>query len=304
LTPIFGPSFINECLRPQDLGFGRFKIDPEVVRCATLEAEGWKIGHTSRGGSTEEAKRHKDTPRSAPELPAPSKELRPRSDKPAFKLSSPFESDSDASNGHRNNYSYKSAALEPLELSPKSKRADATTSGWTSINSSRYTTPAPLYQTPVRALAKSLLTEPRYSPTVSWRDAEPEKVKPTITGEAPIDRRRSTRSRKPVQTTEPSDTKPCLPACSGSESDDTDISLSLPKKKQKKPASCHIAARTAEASAPPSDHVSPDEKNFSKKYNISDFRAAKWLLDLHARDAQLAKEPNFSTGLKRKGSPA
>jgi hypothetical protein len=295
LTPIFGPSFINECLRPHDPGFGRFKIDLEIVRRAALEAEGRKIEKISRSGSPEDVKINQDIPRSAPQLPTTTKQLRPRNDKPAFKLSSPFESDSDTTQGDRN-YSYKSAALEPLELSPKSTHPEVTSSGWTSINCSRYNTPVPLTGTPVNALSKSLLTEPRYSPTVSWRAAEPEKVKKEVMSEAAQPRRRSTRSQKAVQSTETTEGQPYTSAANDSESDDTSISVPPLKKKKRLGNKTGINR--------PHDSTESARKGVSVKYNKVDYNAARWLLELHSRDAQLAKESNHLTGQKRKASPA
>ncbi|SMR43849.1 unnamed protein product [Zymoseptoria tritici ST99CH_3D1] len=291
LTPIFGPTFIDECLRPNDPGFGRFKIDPEIVRRAAVSVAGPKAGKESRSSSQEDTKTYQNIPRSAPQPLPTDKQLRARDEKPDFKLSSPFESDSD-----NQIYSHKATALEPLELSPKSKHPEMAGSGWTSINSSRYCTPAPLYQTPVNALSKSLLTEPRYSPTVSWRAAEPEKTKAVTIDEAPSARRRSTRFQKAVKTTETSDKQPSIVSSSSSESDDTDISVSPPKKRKRSQTETAVAADL------PQDRTGPG-KNVSTKFSAADRRAAYWLLELHSRDAQLAKEPNFTTGQESTASP-
>ncbi|KAL1306291.1 hypothetical protein AAFC00_004376 [Neodothiora populina] len=41
LTPIFGPSFIKDCLHPTHHGYARFRIDPEVIRSCQRQGEGW-----------------------------------------------------------------------------------------------------------------------------------------------------------------------------------------------------------------------------------------------------------------------
>lgn len=55
LTPIFGPSFVQECLLPNDPGFGKFKIDPQLIEDARAEAEEWRRAagvHKMHAGST------------------------------------------------------------------------------------------------------------------------------------------------------------------------------------------------------------------------------------------------------------
>ena len=47
LTPIFGPDFVRECLPPSAPGFARFRIDPQIVRFARMEAEGWRADRDS-----------------------------------------------------------------------------------------------------------------------------------------------------------------------------------------------------------------------------------------------------------------
>ncbi len=42
LTPIFGPNFTKDCLNKNHARFGTFKISPETVRNATLEADNHK----------------------------------------------------------------------------------------------------------------------------------------------------------------------------------------------------------------------------------------------------------------------
>ncbi|QIW97660.1 hypothetical protein AMS68_003178 [Peltaster fructicola] len=55
LTPIFGPSFVQECLLPNDPGFGKFKIDSQLIEDAQAEAEEWRraaVSYKTHASST------------------------------------------------------------------------------------------------------------------------------------------------------------------------------------------------------------------------------------------------------------
>ncbi|KAI5249003.1 hypothetical protein E4T43_01114 [Aureobasidium subglaciale] len=102
LTPIFGPSFIRDCLPPNHPGFARFTINPDVVRVCAREAEGW------RGATTNNYSPMANHTTSAPALPIPRstpmplpepKRLRTRPTRPRIdtaQLGSPFHSDNES----------------------------------------------------------------------------------------------------------------------------------------------------------------------------------------------------------------
>ncbi|KAK4540472.1 hypothetical protein LTR36_009218 [Oleoguttula mirabilis] len=304
LTPIFGPSFIKECLRPEHAGYCRFKISSEVVRCAQLEAEGLRSGPNSRSGSP--VSDHdgytvgaQEIPRSVPPPSGtPLKLLRPRKEPPRFKLGSPFESDSDASDRR---YTHANAAFESPELSPKTTR-DIASPGWTSINRQQHnvTPPAPPHNTPVGSLSNSLLTEPHTLPTTSWRALDAAAAASPLVTQMPTgahDKHRAHKRRI-------SHKAPAEPAyyvrsasSSSSESDDVDIMTPSPgtTKRQRREDTPALASS---ASSTPSQLKS----GRTTKYTATDARAAQWLLNLSVRDSQLAAGPEQMRGQKRRAS--
>jgi hypothetical protein len=104
LTPIFGPSFIRDCLPPNHPGFARFTIDPEVVRACAREAEGWRVDagatHYSLVPSHPTSSPALPIPRSAPIQLSEPKRLRARPTRPrvdtAAHLGSPCHSDDES----------------------------------------------------------------------------------------------------------------------------------------------------------------------------------------------------------------
>lgn len=179
MTPIFGLSFIKECLHPSHAAYNRFKIDPQLIRQARLEAQAWKL-EASRSG-TPASEPFYDTaeiPGSVPPTSAPTAimDMRPKREKPAFKLGSPFSPELEQSYAYsRINH----ADVKDDSVSPKSSHAVAPTSrtpgefilSWTSINR---TPPAPPTNTPVEytSHALQLLTQPHTdlgAQQPSWR---------------------------------------------------------------------------------------------------------------------------------------
>lgn len=300
LTPIFGESFIKECLRPEHAGFRSFKINSEVVRCAQLEAEGLRSGASSRSGSPVDghdnhAVRSQEIPRSEP-APAQLKQLRPRKELPAFNLRSPFESDSEASD---RKYTRDNTAFESPELSPKTTRHNHSSPGWTSINRQHndMAPPSPPNNTPVGSLSHSLLTEPRTLPMTSWRALEPKAAvsKATKTHTDIHDKYRPHKRRNPDSPHDDAD-RIRSASHSSSESDDVDIDISPSATKRQ---------RREDTPAPASSAASTPVRvktGRSKKYTATDARAAQWLLNLSVRDSQLSMGPEEMRGQKRRAS--
>ncbi|KXS99262.1 hypothetical protein AC578_6212 [Pseudocercospora eumusae] len=283
LTPIFGPSFIKECLRPEHPNFARFKIDSEVVRCAALEAEGWKPDNASRSDMPPGSYGIRDIPRSQPEAP-PGYQARPRNDHLNFKSGSPFDSGSESP--RYGNYTYASSPMRSPALSPKSSPNEQP--NWTSINRTQHSsTPSAVQAPSVTALANSLLTEPRYSPAMSWRAAE------SMVQEGG---RASKRRRSTLPPPAPSRDANTSRSPSSSESDEGDINLSSRSRKSTRRS--HAKPDSASRASVPK-RLKTDNPAASK-YNAADARAAQWLLNLSMRDQQLASESNVITGHKRK----
>jgi len=306
LTPIFGTSFIKECLHPTHPGFEKYKIGCEVLRCAQLEAEGWMSEASSRGGSPFVTDNGQGIPRSAPPLvqtPQP-KQLRPR---PTFKAGSPFESDTEHADA---NYIHVAAGLDSPGLSPKSTRHIATR-GWTSVNEGElYCAPPPPNNTPVGSVSHMLLTEPRSFQTTAWRglhrltDVTASKtVKMPTTAH---DKHRSYKRRMSVQAVaeEADYTVPPPTPTQGSESEDDEAVTNEPsttKKRQRRDSykSTFSSPLLRSGSTTPAETRAAGK---STKYNATDMRAAQWLLNLSVRDSQLACGPREVQGLKRKAS--
>ena len=249
LTPVFGPSFLKECLRPEHSGFGKFKIDSEVIRCAQLEADGLRSIDNSRCASpvTLSKSTAKDIPRS---VPPTLKLLPPKREQPAFKLGSPF-SESESERGDRN-YAHTRAGPESPELSPKTLRSNDMT--WTSVNDRKL--PPPPANTPVGSFSHALLTTPRalQPQTTSWRALDEALTAPKLMATTPS-------TKRGISAT--STTSNEL-----SESDDGDIKV--PVKRQRTRSSTPRNAKLGRAT----------------KYTPSDVQAAKWLLKLSAGNAQ------------------
>ena len=291
LTPIFGPSFIKECLRPDHPGFARFKIDPEVVRCASLEAEGWRPDNFCQGAMPllGQSSYGQAIPRSQPEVYVPSfSQPQPRVDHSRFRMDSPFGFGTD--HGVDQSYTYSSPARASPALSPKSRTIPDgdSSAAWTSINQAHdFDFPPSSHGTSSGPLPSSLLNEPRHIPlaTAMRRAAQTELV-PVVQAQKTKERstKRALKRRHSVvsqSSEELPDEEPEAVLSTSSESDDADISLSLPSKGT---SGEQAAIRTTRSSK----RVKAG-KVLSKKFSPADARAAQWLLNLSQRDTQLAQ---------------
>ncbi|KAK4991477.1 hypothetical protein LTR66_006545 [Elasticomyces elasticus] len=148
LTPIFGPTFINECVPTSNPTFARFKIDPQLVKAAASEAKQWRS--SSRSGTPMSAF---DTPtfnkvKTQTSLSTSTfKNLRPRKGKSTVAADN-YDGDSDTDNRRY---------MESPAVSPKT-----IATSWTSVNRPR-APPSPPNNSPVDRpdnLAYSLLTSP------------------------------------------------------------------------------------------------------------------------------------------------
>lgn len=287
LTPIFGPSFIHECLEKDDPRFGRFKIDAQIVRDAQQGANAYKTPIING------AAKDKTIPRSVPgEIDTGAgKDLRPRAGRPTFKVDSPFSSDSEAT--------YTLAPDSP-EISPKSTHSSP---AWTSIN--RRPEMSATNNTSFRPLQDSLLNEPRY---VSWRSAETnaqptshesKTTAPTTTSASGHGDKSNKRRRLSTRIAE-ADTKYPIPRrdydgeASQSESDDEDLVVPASPKKRVR----HARKEPTSAPSPRTMPKAGDETG-SRKYRADEYRAANWLLSLSMRDADLATGPNGPVQLEK-----
>jgi hypothetical protein len=102
LVPIFGKDFPDVCLRPEDPGFGGFKIDPAIVAQCGAETKSWPLrddAHATPASSC--------TPSEAAETPRPDrnilqskqlKELRPKLTNKATSPESGYGTDTDGAN--------------------------------------------------------------------------------------------------------------------------------------------------------------------------------------------------------------
>lgn len=264
LTPIFGTSFLRDCIPPSNPNFARFKIDPQIVRQATAEAKRWREQSASRNNTPETdyvdhtvhtAGTVKEIPRSAPPTSVV-KTLRPRKEKPRFKLSSPFSTDSD---GDRN-YRFDSTASP--DISPKTQVSNS--SAWASINEPSSRPNSSTY----RLLPKTITKGPQ---TTSWRAAEA--VPRTIKMPTGAHDKRRLAKRVVKDDDDDDDADYAGDAGSPSSSDGVGVSNSYNKRQKRE-----------DTPAPP---VHPR----SKKYTATEARAAQWLINLSLRDSHLALGP-------------
>jgi hypothetical protein len=296
LTPIFGLSFVKECLPPTHSNYQRFKIDSETVRCATLEAEGWKQ-------SVMHANSPAEIPRSVPHgiAVAGGKELRPRESRPMFKSGSPFHSDGETTDRSGYDGTARSTVASP-GISPKtSTRQTFKSPTWTSVNGSRPVGASNVSHTQVNPLTQSLLNQPHQF--TSWRPAGASDAAAPVMSERKASLRThqkgNTRKRRhpsPEQEVPDEDynNDSSDATTSSSESDDVDIVVSH-KKRPRLLVTKH--GNNASAAASPSANTS--EQNKSLKFTAEDFRAARLLLALNEQDDHLALGPNGAVRRQR-----
>lgn len=135
LTPIFGPSFLKDCIPKGGPDFENWIIDPEVIRVCTLETQSWRQDTVSRTGTPmsgiEQPAHYTSAPRSEHLEP---KNLRPRASRPNLRVDSPFDSSRSSSSFDSNDrYEHDSPSISPK----------TTSSSWTSINHNRDPPPSP-----------------------------------------------------------------------------------------------------------------------------------------------------------------
>jgi hypothetical protein len=182
LTPVFGPSFVTECLAPGDPNYKRWKIDNNIVRRDGLQAEGWRLQASrsvtpaSPAGATYTAPNIPmyQPPTSTP-TSYPSQAARPQRERPVFKEGSPFSPG--AASSHRGRAL--NLDTDDSDISPKSSPARTYPGGWTSIDQ-RATPPSVPRNTPVGGIDRSLqlLTQPIDSigaQESSWRSLNGER---------------------------------------------------------------------------------------------------------------------------------
>ncbi|KAM3425593.1 hypothetical protein BST61_g7540 [Cercospora zeina] len=288
LTPVFGPTFINECLEPGEQGFGSFKIDPEVVRCAAREAASWRPDNYGQRAVPASAAGHHycpPVPRSQPEGLVPSMpEAQPRGGHMRFRTDSPFAFSSHVPTGPR--YGYASPANESPALSPKSTSFEFRASpAWTSINQVHGGVCSHPRSGPVEALSDSMVMEPRSAPPAPWRAADAlthavergRLVSSKTQGKQAAKRRHRVADEWSSDLPE-SEAEAVLSA--SSESDDANGPLSPPPTRSSR--SCRITRS--------SKKLQRGTKASSRKFTAEDEQAARWLLSLSSRDARLARE--------------
>ncbi|EME46120.1 hypothetical protein DOTSEDRAFT_51684 [Dothistroma septosporum NZE10] len=297
LSPIFGPSFIKECLPPENSGFARFKIDAEVIRCATLEAEGWKNSVASQTSTPMISGTGQQIPRSAPVDPVLNTHLQLWQRRPDFMVGSPF--DSDVGHSVHHNYTYMPPPFESPELSPRSQQqAIEVVPAWTSINRSQHDEPPPPpHSAPIRSLASSLLAEPRHSPATSWRAAEAPAPEPQELRNPPrTAHRHSVTSFSKDVTDAPNPAPATNDSQPSSSEDDTPMASTRAMKKRKRSAA---GKETHKA-----NKVKKTANNGPTKFTAADARAAHWLLQLSVRDSQLAASSKSISSRKQVESGA
>lgn len=165
LTPLFGPSFVTECLPPDHQNYRRWKIDSNIVRRAELQAEDWRAQASRSATPASQADSsfappyipmYQPPPTSAPTF-NPAQARRPQRETPIFMKDSPFSPG--AGQTHRDRTA--DLVTNDSDVSPKSSPAPTSHSGWTSINQRAPSPPVPT-ATPVGAFDRSIhyLTQP------------------------------------------------------------------------------------------------------------------------------------------------
>ena len=141
MTPIFGPSFIKDCIPPSDPNFGRFVIDKDVIRVSLRDSEGWNNAASSTPTTTLQSSRATDTNAAAADhvaehATATPKKLRPRKPRALTTAESPFGGSSSEEdyndNGGKRRRSRRLNRADSPSVSPKTRVLP--TARWTSIN--------------------------------------------------------------------------------------------------------------------------------------------------------------------------
>ncbi|KAK6423261.1 hypothetical protein LTR95_016564, partial [Oleoguttula sp. CCFEE 5521] len=279
LTPIFGHSFIKECLRPEHSDYRTFRINPEIVRNAELEAESWKAT-VSRCGTPVSATFAASKTIPPTSAPLETQMARPKRERPTFKSGSLF-----CAGGGRSSYDYNhnDDDLDSPSLSPKSSpvsHVPKASSGWATINRPRRLLPAPPHNSPVSGTFTTYAASPRSTGTTlkqnptSWRDLNGSPA-PNHTAKRPA-----------ADLDDDYDDNLTSPSSSSAGSAIGQVITSppsspiepQPKRLRQTPAS--------------TNKVSSGEKQTSMRVDAQDMRAANWLLQLSVEDTHLGRGPS------------
>ncbi|KAI6807949.1 hypothetical protein KC332_g13255 [Hortaea werneckii] len=295
LTPVFGPSFIKDCLRPEHPDYGRFKVSSEVISCAHLEAESLLSGESTRSDTPkseeddyDRAYRPQQIPRSVPEPLTEPSHFHTSARAPAFKLGSPFESDSESSQQPKGDH-------DPLQrespgLSPKSSFYQSPS--WTSINGRNDARSPPIKsELSTNSVSRSLFNEPRSGLTMSWRATDTATLATNDT-EVPFGALQlgHPRKRRVFEDTSAED-GPFRDADVESNNEEDAVAQVESSVARKRLRREEAPAQTGHGRATPPKR--------SKKYNANDARAAQWLLNLSTRDSQLAVKSEEAQPVER-----
>ncbi|KAK6408365.1 hypothetical protein LTR95_018438, partial [Oleoguttula sp. CCFEE 5521] len=279
LTPIFGHSFIKECLRPEHLDYRSFKINPEIVRNAELEAKSWKAT-ASRCGTPVSGMFAASKAMPPTSAPQESQMVRPKRERPTFKSGSLF-----AAGRGRSSFDYQDDDddLDSPSLSPKSSPvsiAPKQSSGWATINRPRRLLPAPPHNSPTSGIfashASSMLstgTTSKHHPS-SWRD---------LNG-SPAPNHAA--KRRAADLDEDYDDDLGSPSSSSTGSANGHVITSPP------PSPVEPQPKRLRQTPASTNNLSSGEKQTSMRVDAQDMRAANWLLQLSVQDTHLGRGPS------------
>lgn len=320
LTPVFGPSFVTECLPPDNPGYKRFKIDGTVIRAAQREADEWRLQASRSVTPASPASTTYGAASIARPLPPTSApvqeeaEFRSRRERPIFKQGSPFASDAEYVHGDRST-TPRSQDVDDTPVSPRSSPVRnvfaPSSTGWTSINRScsPHTPPSPPHNSPVGSASRALqlLTQPHLSSAnvqeSSWRDSSGQRsASPaTIPRKTPKanssfkrhkSRKRSLEARGDEDYNDDgsviaSDGSSASMIKSSSDSDDVVISSPPPAKKRKtakRSARSSVDGETTSSEVTAASTRTNKKQPKSMKFTAADARAARLLLDLNRNE--------------------
>lgn len=260
LTPIFGPSFIRECLERHHRNFACFKIDPEIIRCAEMS-----VAATQNAMQVQQ-----EIPRSVPDEHHHYTQQTTQA-RPVFKTGSPFDSESDISRVSNPYGLATDSALNSPAISPRSTALES--SGWTAVNQranfDRNTPPSAPPNTRVSSLDNTLLTD---SPHTPWHSAQASGV---VASTSSVKRaRRSSTSNYDDGYSDNTST---------SSSESSSESEVVTGNSYTKPTLRGIRHQQKAHGGSPYTAASRSETpplKKSKKYTAEDFRAARLLLEL------------------------
>lgn len=176
LTPIFGPSFVNECLAPNDPDFGRFRIDPQLVLDAEAEAKKWdkRNAQSSRqqpSSSQAGISTRGSTARAATAKKTGAKKLEPRQKSVSRSLAQPGSNE-------ELRYGKDSPPVSPKTIPAKSKH-EVHSNTWSAVNEpgDSVTSERPLMSPYIGAITPLLLPAPVMSQPASVNNTIHKSVK-------------------------------------------------------------------------------------------------------------------------------